>query len=157
MTTLSIAVETPLQDDVRALVTALNDTMIPLTPREFQFQLTVEQMAEPGVTLFVARDDGGNALGMGALKEHGGGLGEVKRMYTLPAMRGKRVGVALLQRIEALARDRNVTRLVLETGEAPGFEGAWRLYERGGYVQCGAVLDYPDSGYSRFYEKRLSP
>ncbi|MEZ5811495.1 MAG: GNAT family N-acetyltransferase [Rhizobiaceae bacterium] len=156
MTTVSIAVETPLQDDVRTLVTALNDTMIPLTPREFQFQLTVEQMAEPGVTLFVARDDDGKALGMGALKEHGDGLGEVKRMYTLPAMRGKRIGGALLQRIEALARDRNVTRLVLETGEAPGFEEAWRLYERCGYVQCGAVLDYPDSGYSRFYEKRLS-
>ena len=43
----------------------------------------------------------------------------------------------------------------VETGEAPGFEPAWRLYERAGFAQRGAFLDYPDSGWSRFYEKRL--
>ncbi len=46
---VDIAVETPLQDDVRALVAELNAYLIPLTPREFQFQLTVEQMADPAV------------------------------------------------------------------------------------------------------------
>jgi putative acetyltransferase len=151
---IEIAVETPLQDDVRAMVAALNDYLIPLTPREFQFQLTVEQMAEPSVTLFVARD-AGQAVGMGALKEHGDGLGEVKRMFTLPEVRGQRVGIHLLQRIEGLARNRGITRLVLETGEGQGFEPAWRVYERGGFQPCGAVLDYPDSGFSRFYDKKL--
>lgn len=151
----SIAVETPLQDDVRALVADLNAYLIPLTPREFQFQLTVEQMAEPSVTLFVARDGEGRAVGMGALKDHGGGLGEVKRMYTLPAVRGQRVGAALLGRIEGLAREMGISRLVLETGEAPGFEPAYRVYEHGGFERCGPVLDYPDSGFSRFYEKKL--
>ncbi len=153
---MTIAVETPLQDDVRTLVAALNAYLIPLTPREFQFQLTAEQMAEPTVTVFVARDSDGRPLGMGALKDHGGGLGEVKRMFTLPDVRGKRLGSLLLGRIEALARQKGITRLVLETGEAEGFEPAWRVYERGGFSQCGAVLDYPDSGYSRFYEKHLS-
>lgn len=154
---VTIAAETPLQDEVRRLVTDLNAHMIPLTPREFQFQLTVEQMAEPSVTCFVARDETGRAVGMGSLKDHGDGLGEVKRMYTLPAVRGQRVGSLLLQRIERLARDSGLSRLVLETGEAPGFEEAWRVYERGGFSVCGAVLDYPDSGYSRFYEKKLLP
>jgi putative acetyltransferase len=154
---VAIAVETPLQDDVRTLVAALNDYLIPLTPREFQFQLTVEQMADPTVTLFVARDPAGRAVGMGALKDHGKGLGEVKRMFTLPEVRGERVGARILQRIEALAREKNIGWLVLETGEGPGFERAYRVYERGGFAQCGVVLDYPDSGYSRFYEKRLAP
>jgi putative acetyltransferase len=153
---LAIAVESPLQDEIRHLVAELNAYMIPLTPREFQFQLTVEQMAEPSVTLFVVRDETGRAIGMGALKEHGEGLGEVKRMYTLPQMRGQRVGSAILKRIEEEARARGITRLVLETGEAPGFEPAWRVYERGGFSTCGAVLDYPDSGFSRFYEKKLA-
>ncbi len=44
---------------------------------------------------------------------------------------------------------------MLETGEAPGFAEAYRVYERGGFSRCGAVLDYPDSGYSRFYEKKI--
>jgi putative acetyltransferase len=153
---LSIAVETPLQDDVRMLVAELNAYLIPLTPREFQFQLTVEQMADPTVTLFVARDENGRPVGMGALKEHGDGLGEVKRMFTLPSVRGQRVGSELLQRIEQLAHEEGMIRLVLETGEAEGFEPAYRVYERGGFTVCGAVLDYPDSGFSRFYEKKIA-
>ena len=152
---VTIAQETPLQDDVRALVADLNAYLIPLTPREFQFQLTVEQMAEPSVTLFVARAEG-RPVGMGALKDHGNSVGEVNRMFTLPEVRGKRVGTAILQQIEGLARQKHLARLVLETGEAPGFEPAYRVYERGGFTTCGAVLDYPDSGFSRFYEKKLA-
>ncbi|MDQ2635070.1 MAG: GNAT family N-acetyltransferase [Pseudomonadota bacterium] len=154
---ITIAEETPLQDDVRAMVADLNATMIPLTPREFQFQLTVEQMADPSLTTFVARDEAGRHVGMASLKDHGGGLGEVKRMFTLPEVRGKRVGSQLLQRIEELAREKGISRLVLETGEASGFEAAYRVYERGGFTVCGAVLDYPDSGFSRFYEKKIVP
>ncbi|MEW9808438.1 GNAT family N-acetyltransferase [Mesorhizobium marinum] len=153
---ITIAAETPLQDDVRAMVADLNATMIPLTPREFQFQLTVEQMAEPALTTFVARDGNGRHVGMASLKDHGGGLGEVKRMFTLPEVRGQRVGSMLLERLEQLAREKGLSRLVLETGEAPGFEAAYRVYERGGFTVCGAVLDYPDSGFSRFYEKKIS-
>lgn len=154
--TIRIDIESPLQDEVRSLVAQLNAYMMPLTPRQFQFQLTAEQMAEPTVTVFVARDEAGKAVGMGSLKDHGDGLGEVKRMFTLPELRGQRLGSALLQRIEGLARDKGIGRLVLETGEAPGFEPAWRVYERGGFDVCGAVLDYPDSGFSRFYEKKLA-
>ena len=152
---VTIAIENPLTDDVRAMVAALNAYLIPLTPREFQFQLTAEQMAEPTVTVLVARDADGAPIGMGALKDHGGRLGEVKRMFTRPEIRGKRIGSLLLKQIEALAREKGIARLVLETGEAPGFEPAWRVYERGVFTVTGAVLDYPDSGYSRFYQKSL--
>jgi len=153
---ITIAVETPLQDDVRAMVAELNGYLIPLTPREFQFQLTVEQMAEPAVTLLVARTEDGMPVGMGAIKDHGDGVGEIKRMYTYPHVRGSRIGAQILAQLEGLARERGIGRLVLETGEAPGFEPAWRVYERSGFNVCGAVLDYPDSGFSRFYEKNLS-
>jgi putative acetyltransferase len=77
-------------------------------------------------------------------------------MFTLPEVRGKRIGARILQHIETLAREKAMSRLVLETGEAEGFEPAWRVYERGGFTRCGPVLDYPDSGFSRFYEKKLS-
>lgn len=155
--TVAIQAETPLQDDVRAMVAALDATLSPLSPPEFQFQLTADQMAEPGVTVFVARDGSGAPLGMASLKLHGSELGEVKRMFTWPESRGRRVAARLLDRVEALARETGVRRLVLETGEAAGFESAWRVYERGGFQVCGAVLDYPESGFSRFYEKTLTP
>ncbi|HSM95855.1 MAG TPA: GNAT family N-acetyltransferase [Rhizomicrobium sp.] len=151
--TLSIAVENPLQDDIRALIRELDETLLKLTPPEFSFHLTAEEMAEPGMTVFVARD-GGVAVGCGALKRHGAGIGEVKRMYTRPEVQGRGIGGRILDRIESLARQEGMARLVLETGDK--HPAAWRVYERGGFTRCGAVLDYPDSKWSVFYEKNLA-
>ena len=151
----TVAIESPLTDEVRVLVRDLNATMRPLSPPEFQFQMTVEQMAGDDTTVFIARDETGRAVGMGALKRVDGDLAEVKRMYTLPGMRGQRIGAAVLDAIEALARETGIVTLKLETGNVAGFEPAWRLYERAGFRRCGAFLDYPDSGYSAFFEKTL--
>jgi putative acetyltransferase len=151
-----IAVESPLSDDVRRLVAALNAHLLPLSPVEFQFKMTVEEMATPSVSVFVARTDDGTAVAMGALKDHGAGTGEVKRMFTAPDRRHARLGSLILEAITAEASRRNMTRLVLETGVGPGFVPAHRLYEAHGFMPCGAFLDYPDSGHSRFYEKRLT-
>ena len=61
----------------------------------------------------------------------------------------------ILDLIEALARQEGFARLVLETGAA-GYEAAQRVYERAGFHRCGPVLDYPDSGYSVFFDKLLT-
>lgn len=156
MVAITIAAESPLQDELREMIAALNAHLRPLSPPEFQFQMTVEQMAEPETTVLVARDDHDRAVGTGSLKTHGDGLGEIKRMFTLPDVRGQRVGAQLLEALVDLARDMDLNRLVLETGVGDGFVPAWRLYERGGFSRCGAVLDYPDSGWSAFFEMELS-
>jgi putative acetyltransferase len=153
---IAITRETPLQDDVRGLVAALNDHLIPLSPREFQFQMTVEQMSGPETVLFVARDESGKAVGMGALKVHDGTFGEVKRMYTDPAVRGSGVGRKLLDAIEAEARERGLAELKLETGGTPPFADTWTVYERCGFSRCGVFADYPDTQYNVFYEKKLT-
>ena len=152
---VTIAIETPLQDDVRELVARLNDHLLPLSPLEYQFKMTVEQMADSGTTLFVARDDAGRAVGMGALKMHRPELGEVKRMYTLPEVRGQRVGRQLLERIVDLAQERGLPVVMLETGTGDGMAEAHRLYTRYGFVPRGAFLDYPDSEWSAFFELNL--
>ncbi|MBZ9882643.1 GNAT family N-acetyltransferase [Mesorhizobium sp. CA10] len=146
---IEIAVETPLQDDVRALVAEL----IELTPPEHCYHLTVEQMADEGTTVFIARDNG-LAVGCGALKRHDDATGEVKRMYTRPSHRGRKIGAEIVRRIEALAQQEGLTRLVLETGDR--HPAAWTVYERAGFSRCGPVLDYPDSEWSVFYEKSLA-
>jgi len=113
---ISVVVESPLQDDVRLLVAELNATLLELTPPEFVFHLTVEQMAESDTTVFIARD-GAVAVACGALKRHAGGIGEVKRMYTRPSHRGRKIGAMIVERLEALARTEGLRRLVLETGD----------------------------------------
>lgn len=153
---VTIAIETPLQDDVRDLVARLNAHLIPLSPIEFQFKMTVEQMAGSDTTLFVARDSAGKAIGMGALKVHSAELGEVKRMYTDPSVRGQRVGSRLLEAIVALARSKDLPMLMLETGTGDGMAEAHRLYTRSGFKTRGPFLDYPDSEWSAFFEMPLS-
>lgn len=150
---ITIAVESPLQDEVRVLVAELNETLLALTPPEFCFHMTVEQMAEPATTVFIVRDAGA-AIACGALKRHEGAVGEVKRMYTRPSHRGRRIGGLIVERIEAMARVEGCRRLVLETGDQ--HPAAWAVYERAGFTRCGPVLDYPDSKYSVFFEKRLA-
>jgi putative acetyltransferase len=151
--TVSIATETPLSDDVRALVQALNAFTFELTPAEYRHHMTVEQMAQPDTTLLVARDANGAPLGMGALRRHADGVGEVKRMYVKPQAQGRGVGGAILARIEELAREEGFTRLVLETGS--NFDAARRIYERGAFRPCAQVLDYPPSPWTAFYAKEL--
>lgn len=153
---VAIAAETPLQDEVRALVAALNEWALTQTPREFTHHMTVDQMAQPDTTVFIARDETGAAIAMGALKRHGEGLGEVKRMFTRPNARGGGVAGRIVGEIEKLARQEGLTRLALETGAVDGFASAWAVYERAGFTRCGAFLDYPaDSPHNIYYEKLL--
>lgn len=148
-----IAVENPLNDEMRTLVADLNAHLLSLTPREFCHHLTVEQMADASTTVFVAREEN-RIVACGALKRHGDGVGEVKRMYTVPSHQRRGIGGAILSEIEALARREGITRLVLETGN--NFAAAAHLYQRAGFWPCGPVLDYAPSPYTSFFEKTLS-
>jgi putative acetyltransferase len=150
---ITVAAESPLSDEMRQLIAELNETLLALTPPEFCFHMTAEQMAMPDTTVFVARDDG-RAIGCGALRRHPGGIGEVKRMYTRPSHQGQGIGGSILRRIEELAVGEGLRLLVLETGHR--HEAAWRVYERGGFSRCRKVLDYPVSDYSVFYEKPIA-
>lgn len=153
---VTVTIESALQDDVRELVSALSAHLLPLSPREFQFGISVEEMAEPRTTVFVARDDDGVAVGCGALTVHDDGTGEVKRMFTIPDVRGARVGDKVLAAIIEQARRHRLERLLLETGAGSDFASAHRLYARTGFQRRGPFHDYPDSGWSAFYELGLT-
>jgi putative acetyltransferase len=150
---ITVKPEAPLQDDVRKLIGELNENLLALTPPEFCFHMTAEQMAQPDTTVFLARDDG-TAVACGALRRHADRTGEVKRMYTRPSHQGRGIGGRILAEIEALVHKEGSKRLVLQTGDR--HPAAWRVYERAGFVRCGRVLDYPDSPHSVFYEKALA-
>jgi GNAT superfamily N-acetyltransferase len=117
---------------------------------------------EPGVkpsaadiTVFlVARDDDGTPLGCGALRGLDGGVVELKRMYTVPAARGRGVGRAVLEALEAEARARGFTLARLETGDL--LPEAHRLYARAGYQPIPCWGAYANSDISLCFERPLS-
>lgn len=88
-----------------------------------------------------------------ATSDHGPGTGEVKRLYTTPAARGRGHSRRVMTALEAVARDRGMTRLVLETGvlqpEAIG------LYLSMGYRSIESYGEYVDEPSSRCFERSL--
>ena len=153
---VTVDIESPLQDDVRTLVTALNEHLLPLSPREFQFGISVSEMADPRTTVFVARDGSGRAVGCGALTVRDDAVGEVKRMFTVPEARGARVAARTLDAIIERARE-----LGLERVDAGG-RRRLGVRERSPPVRAGRVpLPRPLSRLSgqrlvAFFELRLS-
>jgi GNAT superfamily N-acetyltransferase len=116
---------------------------------------TPPSAADVAVVL-VARDAGGEAVGCGALRPLGDGVAEIKRMYAVPAARGRGLSKPVLAGLEAAARDRGWTTLRLETG--PRQPEAIALYEGAGCRPIAAFGPYADDADdSLFYERVLDP
>ncbi len=126
------------------------DHMHSLSPPESVHALDLDALRQPDITFWTIWSEDGELMGSGALKSLGNGQGEIKSMRTAEAHRGKGVGQAMLGHILAEARKRSYTRLSLETGPAPGFASALRLYARFGFTECGPFADYPEDPYSVF-------
>ena len=116
---------------------------------------TPPSAADVSVVL-VARDEDGAPLGCGALRGLGDGGAEVKRMFVVPAARGRGVSKAVLGALENAARERGWTTLRLETG--PRQPEAIGLYSGAGYLPIeafGAYVGDPDAADSLFFERVL--
>lgn len=110
--------------------------------------------SEPGpaptaadVALFLVAHVDGAPVGCGALRQLDEGSAEIKRMYVVPAMRGRGVSTAVLQALESHAAGRGWLTLKLETG--PKQPEAIRFYQRSGYAQI------PNFGHYAGHEDSL--
>ena len=142
--------------EIVALLGALNRALDVGYAPDQKHALSVDQLFQPNIRFFVARLDGA-AVACGGIGFYDG-YAELKRMYAAPHVRGKGVAKAVLQRLEAEARDAGITVVRIETGNLQ--VEAMRFYEREGYGKCAAFGPYatmpPNAiATSVFYEKRL--
>ncbi|HEY7689458.1 MAG TPA: GNAT family N-acetyltransferase [Dongiaceae bacterium] len=142
--------------EVRGLLEELNQALSGPYSDDQRHALSVEQLFQPDIRFYLAKIEGlAVACGGVAFLD---GYGELKRMYSRPAVRGRGVAKALLHRLEAETREAGLTLLRIETGMYQ--EEALRFYERAGYKPCGPFGPYAQMpphaiATSRFYEKRL--
>ncbi|MCW4453463.1 GNAT family N-acetyltransferase [Flavobacterium sp. MXW15] len=140
--------------EIAALLAGHLDDMARHSPPESIHALDLDALRHPGITFWTAWD-AGELLGCGALKALDGGSGEIKSMRTAPAHLRKGVAATLLGHIVEQARRRGYRRLWLETGTAPAFVPAHRLYARHGFRPCGPFGDYVADPYSCFWQLDL--
>jgi putative acetyltransferase len=152
---LTVAGEPFESADARRLIAALDAELGALYPPEQRFgpNFKAEQIDSGRGTFVVARFNG-TAVGCGAIRLLDATTAEVKRMFSIPSMRGAGVGKVVLQHLESAARRLGVQRLVLETGIYQ--DAAIALYRRAGFVQVDCWGEYASSPTSICFEKVLS-
>ncbi len=148
-----IEVEDPHQADVLAMLADSGSYYAGLYPRESSHLLDASALAAPNVTFLVARVSD-RAAGFGALVRHSAELGEIKRMYVDPAMRGRKLGRLLLDALEHCARADGLAWLRLETGVRQ--PEAIALYRSAGYREIPPFGNYKPDLLSTFMEKQLA-
>src|SRR5260221_14642253 len=80
------------------------------------------------------------AVSCGAIKDFESGKVEVKRMYTLPANRGRGIAAKVLTELELWAAELGSCSCILETGLRQ--PEAIRLYEKSGYERISNYGQY---------------
>nr|WP_243843738.1 GNAT family N-acetyltransferase [Microbacterium endophyticum] len=124
------------------------------SPADSCHALDVDQLRHPSVTFWSAWI-GDSVAGIAALKVLDSDRGEIKSMRADDKFRGDGVGRALLRHIIATARDKGLSSLWLETGTAPEFTPATRLYASEGFVDCGPFDEYLEDPHSRYMTASL--
>ena len=150
---MRIALESPNQPEVLLLIEELDAYQKPLYPAESHHGIDLSALSEPNVLFAVARDDEGQAIACGAVVLKAS-YGELKRMYTSPAQRGKGVARTLLAFLEDQAKSAGYSQFMLETGYLQ--PEAISLYARCGYERCGPFGEYTDDPNSVFMRKNAA-
>lgn len=150
----TIRLDDPGSPDIRAFLEAHLNDMRAVSPPESKHALDVEGLRKPEISFWTVRD-GVQLIACGALKAIDETHGEIKSMRVVESHRGRGVASLLLRHLVAVARQRNYSRLSLETGSMDFFRPARALYDRHGFEPCPPFADYKPDQNSVFMTLRL--
>jgi GNAT superfamily N-acetyltransferase len=138
--------------DAMQLIAELDASLEPLYPIDNRYGYSIDKILKEGVLFHVLRADEAPA-GCGGIQFYGDEFGELKRMYVRPAFRGRGFGKLLVEHLTAIARERGMPLVRLETGIYQ--TTAIALYESLGFRQIPPFGVYKPDPLSRCYEKSL--
>jgi len=107
----------------------------------------------PPVGAFLVARRGGRAVACGGLRTIDEGVGEVKRMYVDPAVRGQGLARRVLAGLEDAGRALGHSRLLLETGTKQ--PEALALYASAGWAVTEPYGEWRDSPLSVCFARTL--
>lgn len=137
--------------DFRMLVNALDEDLYQRngdTQKQYDQYNQIDQIKH-GIVVYVD----GKPVGCGCFKRFDNETVEMKRMFVLPEMRGKKLAAQLLQELEQWAVDEGYTKAVLETGLRQ--VEAQSLYSKAGYIRTENYGQYLGMEDSICYRKEL--
>lgn len=115
-----------------------------------------EAYEQQGAAYYVVSLDG-QLFGCGGFAQLAGGekgVAELKKMYFLPALRGKGVGHQLINILEAAARESGFQQMYIETLKS--MKAANHLYQKNGYLPLESAMgNTGHGGCDLFYIKDL--
>jgi putative acetyltransferase len=151
---LQITVDDLSGPEIAAFLTAHVEEMRSVSPPESKHALDLDALRAPDITFWSVKD-AGMIVGCGALKRLAVSHAELKSMRTAPAVKRSGIASRLLAHIIVEAAAMGFAQVSLETGSAPFFEPARRLYEKFGFTYCEPFSDYILDPHSVFMEKIL--
>ncbi len=125
-----------------------------ITPLESVHALDLDGLRRPGITFWSVLDDD-CLVGCGALRRLNADHAELKAMRTRPTRKRSGIASLLLAHIITQAQRAEFNRISLETGAAPFFLPARKLYEKFGFEYCEPFADYRPDRSSAFMTREL--
>lgn len=124
------------------------------SPPDGVYALDLSALESTDVTVWSAWA-GEVLLGVGALQELTATAGEIKSMRTHADHLRKGVGLAILDHVIDVAKQRGYAFLSLETGSGKHFEAALAMYRKRGFVNGEPFGGYRASAFNQFLHLRL--
>lgn len=148
---ITVDVEDALGADAKACLAAYYEELSVRFDEPFDPYAGAPETEPAGAKMLIARLHG-EAVGCGMLRPLSPGIGEIKRMWVAPHVRGLGLSRRLLEALEHMARAEGMETVRLDTNRT--LQEAQALYRKAGYHEIAAYNDNPHAHL--WFEKSLN-
>lgn len=135
---LTISLENPRSYEAIELLHKSCAYIHHLYPEDSEHTFKLDILDSDRAAFVIARNRNGQAIGCGAFERMGLFQVELKHVFLDEKARGLGCGKSLVNYLEQLARQENISKIVLETG--PKQPAAIGLYKSLGYKECDPYI-----------------